>query len=89
MRHKRLAFAADSTFSVHETDGTYRSMYSYRLNAAAAELTELTRVLASDNFRQLVDNEWSELTEEEYSALEKQYMNLQNPMKFKFIPIEQ
>ena len=89
-RRERARFAADGTiYLLAGHGGSYSGLRSYRLEAGAGELTQLSEYYYDDiDFFKGSYAEMQPMEEEEYSALEKQYLNPKNTMQFKFNQLE-
>lgn len=98
----RMRLAADGTIYVVGSSGADRThLYSYKLKAGATKLTGLTAYesdyIASTNpntpgtliFYHYVDGSQMYISEKEFFDLDSMYTKPANPMKLKFIPIEQ
>jgi len=99
---KFAILAADGTFFRAESyhNAGCADLYSYRLDAGAAELTLLTEYHASLRFSEdpdtvpvpywykVVDGKNVEITEKEFNALEAKYRNPGEQMELTFLPID-
>lgn len=95
--------AADGTiFSVGSSGGGRSFLISYKLNPGAIELTELTEYRSEYNLDyttgydyyaqycyKVVDGKIQYISVNQYDELMEKYRSPANPMKLKFIPIEQ
>jgi len=82
-------FAADGTVYVCGLGGVYTYLDSYKLETGASELTQLTAYHRNGGKFFKGPDEEQPITEEEFNTIYEQFSNPPNPMKFKFIPIEQ
>ena len=91
MKMKKLCAADGTIYTPADHNGKhFRGLHSYQLEASASELTKLSQYISDAGifFSGTFDKQ-TPMLEEEFNELYKKHTTLQNPMQFKFIPIEQ